>query len=273
MEIISRNTHCLQLLRWEETFGVCLIQFSVTGFFSPSKHCPSLCLVSHVLLLFRLYRWYSHKWSLPCVCYLWGGGDLPVCLQERYSLLFSVIHSSKQTQNWAMTRNRMEKPPAGCYSSSLFIHTALLTPPPGHLCLHRSAKVFRAGLHWVWEHWGHRQDGEPNQVLHWILLHLSGRWDRHPPQSTQTHCWLGGCRGCNKNGSVSSFCVLSPSLPISGSQYTFKLESIVDLLHPFLPVHRVCLNDMQQKHLPPLLPSSVPVASPPYPAFFSVAHL
>lgn len=41
---------------------------------------------------------------------------------------------------------------------------------------------------------------------------------------------------------------LPPSLPISGSQYTFKLESIVDLCctpSPLIPVRHVLLNEMQ----------------------------
>ena len=49
---------------------------------------------------------------------------------------------------------------------------------PVYLFLCRPAKVFRAGLHRVWEHRGHSEDGKQNKVLHWILLHLSGRWDQ-----------------------------------------------------------------------------------------------
>lgn len=36
----------------------------------------------------RLYRWCCDQWSFPCICYIWGGRDLPVCLQKRYKFNF-----------------------------------------------------------------------------------------------------------------------------------------------------------------------------------------
>lgn len=39
----------------------------------------------------------------------------------------------------------------------------------------RALQVLGAGVHRVREHRGHREDGEPHQVLHRVLLHLPGR--------------------------------------------------------------------------------------------------
>lgn len=44
----------------------------------------STCGIFCFFFFNRLYRWHRDQWSLPCVCYVWGGSDLTICLQERY---------------------------------------------------------------------------------------------------------------------------------------------------------------------------------------------
>lgn len=74
--------------------------------------------------------------------------------------------------------------------------------------------------------------------------------------------------GCNKNCICFFFSCLSPSLPISGSQYTFKLESIFwPVLHPHLlsTVYfwMKCNRNIFLLSFPPLLPTSSPLSSLP----------